>query len=45
MITAKARILAIEAGKTLIPQFEETIQMADDARIAIVGIPHDGPVR
>ena len=45
MITAKARVLAVEAGKTLIPQFEETVQMADDARIAMVGIPHNGPVR
>jgi DUF1009 family protein len=44
MIAAKARVLAVEAGKTLIPQFEDTIQMADEARITIVGIPHDGPV-
>lgn len=44
MIAAKARVLAVEAGKTLIPQFEDTIQMANEARIAIVGIPHDGSV-
>ena len=44
MITVGARVLAIEAYKTLIPLYDETIEMADEARIAIVGIPHDGPV-
>ncbi len=35
---ASASVLALEAGKTLILDVEETINAADDARIAIVGL-------
>ncbi|MFH1114135.1 MAG: UDP-2,3-diacylglucosamine diphosphatase LpxI [Pseudomonadota bacterium] len=45
MIVAKAGALAVEAGKTLIADFSDMIQKADDAGIAIVGIPAEGPVR
>lgn len=44
MIEAKAKALAIEAGKTMITNSEETIRKADRAKICIVGIPCDGPL-
>lgn len=44
MVTAKARVLAVEAGKTMVTDFSETVLRADRAKISIVGIPVDGPV-
>jgi DUF1009 family protein len=44
MIAARARVLAIETGKTMITDFSETVRKADGAKISIVGIPVDGPV-
>jgi len=44
MIEAKARVLAIEAGKTMITNGEETIRKADRAKICVVGIPCSGPL-
>jgi UDP-2,3-diacylglucosamine hydrolase len=44
MISAKAKVLAIEAGKTMIADSEETIQSANSAKIIIVGIPAHGPL-
>ncbi len=38
MREAKARVLAVEAGATLIMDREETIRRADRARIAVVGL-------
>jgi DUF1009 family protein len=43
MIEAKARVLAVEAGKTLITNYGEMIRKADKAKISVVGIPPDGP--
>lgn len=45
MIVAKAKVLAVEAGKTLIAEYSDMIGKADEAKISIVGIPADGPVR
>jgi len=45
MIAAKAKILAVEAGKTLIADYNDMIGKADEAKISIVGIPASGPVR
>lgn len=44
MMTARACVLAIEAGKTMITDHERTIRMADEAGIVIAGIPPEGPV-
>jgi UDP-2,3-diacylglucosamine hydrolase len=44
MITARAKVLAVEAGKTMITDFSETVRRADKAKISVVGIPVDGPV-
>jgi UDP-2,3-diacylglucosamine hydrolase len=44
MIDAQARVLAVEAGKTMITHVEETIRKADAAKISVVGIPAEGPV-
>jgi UDP-2,3-diacylglucosamine hydrolase len=44
MIAAQARVLAVEAGKTMITNAEEMIRKADSAKISIVGIPAEGPV-
>jgi hypothetical protein len=38
MREAKARVLAVEAGSTLVMDREEMVRLADKARIAIVGI-------
>ncbi len=43
MIAAKARVLAVEAGKTLITNYEDMIRKADKAKILVVGIPAEGP--
>ena len=45
MIAARAKVLALEAGKTLITAYVEMIRKADEADISIVGIPAEGPVR
>jgi UDP-2,3-diacylglucosamine hydrolase len=44
MIEAKARVLAIEAGKTMISNRDDMIRTADRAKIAVVGIPPAGPL-
>jgi UDP-2,3-diacylglucosamine hydrolase len=44
MIQAKAAVLAIEAGKTMITNYEEMIKAASKAKISVVGIPPSGPV-
>lgn len=44
MIAAKARVLAVEAGKTLITNYGDMIRKADKAKILVVGIPAEGPV-
>ncbi len=44
MIAAKALVLAVESGKTMITDFSETVRRADKAKIIIVGIPVDGPI-
>ncbi len=38
MVEAKARVLAVEAGKTLLFDREETLSLADSADISVVGI-------
>ncbi len=43
MIAAKACVLAVEAGKTLITNYGEMIRKADKAKISVVGIPSEGP--
>jgi len=45
MIAAQAKVLALEAGKTLISAYVEMIRKAEEADISIVGIPAEGPVR
>ena len=44
MMASRARVLAVEAGKTMITDHERTLAMADKAGIVIVGIPPDGPL-
>jgi UDP-2,3-diacylglucosamine hydrolase len=44
MIAAKARVLAIEAGKTMITDFSETVRRADKAKIVVAGISVEGPL-
>jgi len=44
MIDAKAAVLAVESGKTMITNYEEMISRANRARISVVGIPPAGPV-
>jgi len=44
MIAARAGVLAIEAGKTIIADYDDTIRKADDAKISVVGIPRSGPL-
>jgi DUF1009 family protein len=45
MVEAKAKTLAVEAGKTMIADITDTLRAADREGIAIVGIPAHGPVR
>ncbi len=45
MVAAKARVLAIEAGKTMIAGHDEMVRNAEKAKIIVVGIPAEGPVR
>jgi DUF1009 family protein len=42
MASVKASVLAIEAGRTVLLDRELTLQRAQDARIAVVGIKSDG---
>ena len=44
MTEAKAAVLAIEAGKTMITNYDEMINKANKAKISVVGIPPSGPV-
>jgi DUF1009 family protein len=44
MQAAGARVLAVEAGKTMVADFSETIGQADRAGISVVGIPSEGPL-
>lgn len=44
MIAAKAEILAVEAGKTMITAIDETLAKAKEADITVLGIPSEGPV-
>ena len=43
MREAKARVLAAEAGSTLVMDRAEMVRLADKAKIAIVGLPGSGP--
>ncbi len=45
MIKSGASVLAVEAGKTMIVELRDTLNRADEARVSIVGIPPEGPVR
>jgi hypothetical protein len=45
LVHARAGVLAVEIGKTMISNREETIRRADTERIVVVGIPATGPVR
>jgi UDP-2,3-diacylglucosamine hydrolase len=44
MVAAKAKVLAVEAGKTMITDYDETIKAANKASIIVVGVPAEGPV-
>lgn len=44
MMVAGSRVLAIEAGKTMIANHEETIDLANKAKICVIGIPSSGPI-
>jgi len=44
MIEVHASVLAVEAGKTMISDYDEMVARANKARIAVVGIPSDGPL-
>lgn len=44
MSDAKAKVLAIEAGKTMVTDFDETLSKANKMDISVVGIPAHGPV-
>lgn len=44
MIAANAAVLAVEAGKTMISDYEEMVARADRAGIVAVGIPSSGPL-
>lgn len=43
MVRAKARVLAVEAGKTMITRRAEMVHYANRADIVVVGIPASGP--
>ena len=44
MVTAGAKLLAVEVGKTMIANSEETIAIADEAKICVMGITASGPI-
>ncbi|MEW6529492.1 MAG: UDP-2,3-diacylglucosamine diphosphatase LpxI [Thermodesulfobacteriota bacterium] len=43
MVAVRAKVLAVEVGKTMITDYEGTVEKADRAKISIVGIPAEGP--
>ncbi|MEW6110992.1 MAG: UDP-2,3-diacylglucosamine diphosphatase LpxI [Thermodesulfobacteriota bacterium] len=43
MVAAHAKVLAVETGKTMITDYEGTVEKADREKISIVGIPAEGP--
>lgn len=45
LVQAKARVLAVEAGRTLLLDRPEVLAALDQAKIAVVGIPLEGPVK
>jgi hypothetical protein len=45
MIHSKAKILAIEAGKTMIADRSRMVKVAEKAGISIVGVPPQGPIK
>jgi UDP-2,3-diacylglucosamine hydrolase len=45
LITAKARVLAVETGRTLLLDRPAVLAALDQAKIAVVGIPLEGPVK
>ena len=42
MTAAKAKVLAVEAGRTMVTDFGEMIKRANRAKISVVGIPAQG---
>jgi hypothetical protein len=44
MVVARALVLAVEAGKTMIADYDATVKKADEAGVALLGIPSDGPL-
>jgi DUF1009 family protein len=44
MVAVKARVLAVEAGRTMVVHAAEMIRKAEKANICVVGIPAEGPV-
>ncbi len=44
MVDAGAVVLAVEAGKTMITNYQEMVNKADEAKVSVVGIPSSGPV-
>jgi DUF1009 family protein len=44
MIAAKAKVLAVEAMRTMITDYDEMIRKANRAKISVVGIPAQGEV-
>jgi len=44
MRVAGAKLLAVEVGKTMIASPEETIRLADEAKICVMGIPASGEI-
>jgi hypothetical protein len=44
MTAAKAKVLAVEAARTMITDYDEMIKKANRAKISMVGIPAQGAV-
>jgi UDP-2,3-diacylglucosamine hydrolase len=44
LVAARARVLAVEAGRTMITDGAEFIRRANGARICVVGVPREGDV-
>jgi DUF1009 family protein len=42
MAAAKAGVLAVEAGRTMVTDYDEMVRRANKAKIAVVGIPSEG---
>ncbi len=45
MVQAGAAVLAVEAGKTMITNYDEMVNKANTAKISVVGIPPNGAVK